>query len=181
MVIAATAATMGGIKAAIDIAKGVQSLHVTTEVKQAVSDILDQLLVAREAALTTSEEKTALLERIRSLEQEILSFEKWDSEKERYELKRYYPGTLAYSLKPEMAGTEPSHHLCTQCYQRGEKSILQPNGEVVRRYKVHRCNSCKLAVPIGPEMLGDGTPEPEPPTPRIDHGGSSWVSSRRGS
>ena len=47
MVIAATASALGSIKAAYDIAKGTYSLQLSTEVKLAITDMLDKLVDAR--------------------------------------------------------------------------------------------------------------------------------------
>ena len=61
----------------------------------------------------------------RSLEEKVAQMEGWKEEKDRYQLAEYGRGCFAYALKPGMEKGEPFHCLCSQCYQRGKKSLLQ--------------------------------------------------------
>lgn len=176
MAIAETAAALSSIKAAYDIAKGVHSLQTTTEVKQAIADILDQLVAARTEALEATEKEAALLQQIRDLEAEIDRLKAWDGERERYELKLFRPGSLAYVLKPSMDNGEPPHRLCAHCYQQGKKSILQATSKSEMRYRICHCPSCKTDLPFGEEMpRGAEQDPPQSPSPsfrsvRIERG-----------
>ena len=170
-VLAGAASALTSIKNAYDLAKGLQSLHTTTEVKQAVSDVLDQLITARTDALNTAERETSLLQKISHLEAEIDRLKTWDGERQRYELKRFNPGTLAYVLKPAMADGEPPHRLCAHCYQQRKKSILQATHRVEMRFRISHCPACNTDTPFGEEMVG---PEAialgnEVPPPHGDH------------
>ena len=83
--------------------------------------------------LAAQEAQTASTDMIRELEQEIVRLKDWSAELERYELKKFYPGTVAYVLKPEMARGEPLHMLCKQCADHTQRSTLQPTGRVELR------------------------------------------------
>lgn len=144
-------AAFSGLKTAYEIAKGLYSLHTSTEVKQAIADLLDKLVDARNEAFDSMETRSALSKRVDDLEQEIVRLKAWDDEKQRYELKRYNPGSLAYTLKPALVGVEPLHHLCANCYGQGKKSILQSTGELRMRYRVHVCPSCRTEIVLGAE------------------------------
>jgi len=66
----------------------------------------------------------------------IAQLDAWERERQRYELKEFPAGTLAYSLKADDQAGEPRHHICPACYQEGRKSILQATarhsgGEIV--------------------------------------------------
>ncbi|WP_129792568.1 hypothetical protein [Sphingosinicella sp. CPCC 101087] len=151
--LAEASAAVGSVKAAYDIAKGLHSLHTSTEVKQGIADILNELITARMAAMDAVERESALLQEIRALKEQMDQLKAWDGEKERYELKRYYPGTIAYTLKPSMASGEPPHHLCAQCYHSRNKGVLQPTGTSELGYQIHVCTSCdKRAVMSHEEM-----------------------------
>jgi hypothetical protein len=78
----------------------------------------------------------------------------WATERERYALKRYYPGSFAFALKPEMAAGEPSHRLCANCYENGQKSILQQTGNM-NRFPVVACARCKFQGPLSREEMPD--------------------------
>jgi len=151
--LAEASAALGSVKAAYDIAKGLQALHTSTEVKQGIADVLNELITARMAAMEAVERESTLLKEIRDLNQQLDQLKAWDGEKERYELRRYYPGTIAFALKPSMAGGEPPHRLCVQCYYGGKKGVLQPTGASQAGYPIHTCSSCdKHAVMHDTEM-----------------------------
>jgi hypothetical protein len=69
--LAETAAALTSLRAAYEIAKGMQALHTSTEVKQATSDMLDLILSARSSAVEAQEAETALQKRVSELESEI--------------------------------------------------------------------------------------------------------------
>lgn len=150
--IAETAGALGAIKTAYEIAKGMQALATSTEVRQATSDMLDQLLTARERAFAQAETEADLLQKIRGLEQDIAALKAWDREDERYELKRYYLGVYAYALKPELARGEPPQRLCQPCYDKRQKGVLYALPETERGLRMHQCPSCKTKFAMGVEM-----------------------------
>jgi hypothetical protein len=154
--LAEAATAVSSIKAAYDIAKGVQALATSTEVRQATSEMLDALLTARERAFAQAETEAALLDKIRGLEGEVGRLKAWDREDERYELKRFHPGTYAYVLKPEMARGEPPQRLCQPCYDKRVKGVLYA-GDVERGLRTYHCPSCLLKISIGSEMPSDGS------------------------
>ena len=93
--------------------------------------------------------------------------------RQRYQLQRFYPGSFAYALKPEMAAGEPPHYLCANCYQQTKKSLLQDTGKRYARYRTHHCASCKNEVNLGQEMpnnavVSDLPQEPISSGPRYD-------------
>jgi hypothetical protein len=90
-----------------------------------------------------------LTERLRDLEKQVVAFEDWKAEKQRYEMKDFGGGTIAYSLKPEMANGEPPHRLCSACYQQGKKGILQPIGMNAYRQEGVRCADCGKEFALG--------------------------------
>lgn len=86
MDLTAITSALGGLKVATEMAKAVQSLKTDTEVRQRTSELLDAVLSTRATLFEAQETQSALLNRIKELEQQILSFEDWDREKERYQL-----------------------------------------------------------------------------------------------
>src|SRR5688572_9256889 len=119
--ITAVVSAANGLKAALDIAKGIQALNTSTEVRQKTSELLDAVLDARFKLSDAQETQSALLKRIDGLEQQIAQFENWDSEKERYQLKAIDTGAFAYMHKPGMEGTEPPIWLCQTCFEKRHK------------------------------------------------------------
>jgi hypothetical protein len=111
-------AGLSALKSAFDIAKGLKDIDNAARRNAAVIELQEKILTAQSA-------QSDLVERIRELEAKVTSFEKWEAEKERYQLTDFGDGTFAYLLKPEEARGEPPHRICAQCYQKDEKSILQ--------------------------------------------------------
>ena len=113
-------AGLGALKTAFDIAKGLKDIDDAARRNAAVIELQEKILAAREA-------QSALLDRVSELEEKVVSFEKCDTEKERYELKELIPAspTFAYTLKPNAQPPEKFHCICATCYQNRIKSILQ--------------------------------------------------------
>jgi len=83
---------------------------------------------------------------VRELENEVARLKAWDEEKQNYELRdlsvgEYDAGAFAYiSFKPHL------HALCPNCFERGEKSYLQSNGNPSIREHRFECRVCGTKV-----------------------------------
>lgn len=162
-------------KAIFDIAKGINSLSSEVERNQAVIEIQRHAMDANVSLMDAQQAYSAALKHIDNLEQQIVQMKKWSGEKERYQLKRFHPGSLAYALKPEMAGGEPTHLLCANCYENGTKSLLQATHRTPARYRLHLCPSCKSEFEIGGEMENSvGASLPAPAVDFASSGSETW-------
>jgi hypothetical protein len=132
-------AGFGGAKAALDIAKGVQSLSTETARNQAIIDIQRHVIEAQQGL-------AAGLKRIDELEQEVVRLKDWSAEKQRYELADTGKGSLAYRTKGGMEAGEPPHWICPNCYQDGRKSILKHETLPVGRAETLVCHRCGFDV-----------------------------------
>ncbi len=129
------------LKSLLDTVKGLSDLHTAVAMDQAVFAITREALTAQAAQM-------ALAERVGDLEKELVRFETWATEKQRYELVELpRPGVYAYRIKPAMQGTEPVHHLCTRCYEDGLKSILVTQTRNPGMWQVLYCPRCKADFP----------------------------------
>lgn len=167
MVVTAAATAFSSVKAAYDLAKGVHSLKVSTEVRLAISDMLDKLLDAKIQAHEALEKEEANLQRIRDLEAEIGRIKTQAADLENYEAHAFHPGVTVYMLKAELAQGKPPQKLCENCYSKCEKSVLNPTSKMEHRYRQHICPSCKTEYWLsGEEMKSpDATESPDPPPP----------------
>jgi hypothetical protein len=136
---------LSAIKTAFDLAKGLKDIDDAARRNAAVIELQEKILAARET-------QSALLERISELEKKVASFETWESEKQRYELKNVGAGSFAYAVKESMRNGEPAHHICTACYQHGHKSILQP--KAVYPDRTLYCSECKAQIFTGVANFG---------------------------
>jgi len=116
-------------------------------------ELNQQIAAAQSALFSAQSEQTMLVKKIDDLEKEIDRLKAWEVEKNRYKLVRYEPGVLVYYLKSEENNGEyPAHNLCSGCYDKGVKGILQATPQLQARYRVHVCDRCgvKLAFSFVP-------------------------------
>ena len=135
-------AALGSIKVAGDIASSMKNLADAAKLQSATIELQQAILDAQSGALNAQSDQSALIDRVRDLEEEIAGMKAWGAEKERYALNEIGNGCLAYSLKEPSDSPEPEHHLCANCFNHGQKSILQPETRVPGRVKVLVCHNC---------------------------------------
>ena len=148
MVVAETIAGLGAVKTAFDMAKALQGIHDTAARDRAVIELQKEILVAQTA-------QSALVESESALKKEVADLKAWDADKQRYQLRDIGRGITAYALKEGMQNGEPEHYLCAACYQRHQKSILQPETRSPGMTKTLVCHDCGSALYLS------GTPHPE--------------------
>jgi hypothetical protein len=111
-----------------------------------------EILAAMQGAIAAQTREATLLSRVSDLEKEVASFETWDAEKQRYELKQLIRGapTFAYALKPDAQPPEIFHCICATCYQKRLKSILQFSRPVLpgSGERVLACPVCNTEVRV---------------------------------
>ncbi len=143
------AALLSSLNTAKDIAKTMVGLRDGAAFQAKVLEFQSAILDANGRVFTANEERSALIETIRDLEQKVAAAEAWAAEKQRYELKELGNGTMAYAVKESMRAGEPPHWICANCYADGKKSHLQPEIKPPGRtevYVCHRCSSELIAV-----------------------------------
>ena len=114
-------ASLGAFKTMFDMAKALKDMNDAAIRNGAVIELQKEILTAQAA-------QSDLVEYVRQLEEEVTSFEDWNIQKIRYELKNTPGGGLAWFLKEEEQGSETPHKICTKCYEERKRSILQPKG-----------------------------------------------------
>lgn len=130
---------LSALKTAFDMAKGLKDLDNAVNRNAAVIELQENIIAAQQA-------QAALIKRIDDLEKEVAGFEKWETEKEKYELKTIYANTFAYSNKPIADDTTTPHFICANCYEHRKKTILQ------RADAAHVfCPECKTRISFDSE------------------------------
>jgi hypothetical protein len=134
------------IRAAMEITKAMKDIHDANVMQTKTFELTREIMAAQSYAMEAAAAQTALLARVRELEEEISKLETWSTEKARYQLREVNTGVFAYVPKQGMEQGEPFHMLCANCYERGEKSILQATQELRMRRRVHVCPRCKTEL-----------------------------------
>ena len=143
----AFSAAMGSLRLAGDIARGLLTIRDGQMMQAKVIELQDLILAAQQSALSAQADQFALLQDKRELEDRAMKAEAWADEANRYALHEVTPGCFVYALKPEMAGAEPSHHICANCYSDRRKSLLQMSDSV--HATCPHCKSMVRAKPSG--------------------------------
>ncbi|MFC1455445.1 hypothetical protein ACETIH_01525 [Microvirga arabica] len=161
----AAGAALTSLKAAFDLSKAFLDVKGAVDIQGKVFELQRVILSAQQDALKSQEAQSALLQRIRELENKLAEIGTWEAEKQRYALVDYGGGTLAYELKAEAANGEPYHRLCPSCFQRGQKSILQFSYKTSAGQDHYLCHACKADYDFGVKRHVDLSPR-----------GGSWMS-----
>jgi len=148
--------TITGLKTASDIAKSFLELKSIADVQTKVIELQSAILSAQSSALAANSDQAAMVEQIRTLKEEIASVKAWETQKQRYKLVTPWSAGVAYALKQSMSDSEPPHLLCTNCYENGRKSILNPISDS-NAFISYVCPVCKSQIPTGYR----GSPKPE--------------------
>lgn len=150
-------AGIGALKAAFDMSKAIVDISDAAKRDRLSINLQKEILSAQSA-------QADLIEEVRELKEKLAGFEKWETEKERYQLCSPAKGFVVYALKKTSANGEPPHWLCTDCYENRKKAFLKaagpagPFGEEQQKtlWKCHVCDSSIRAVyNIQPSFVED--------------------------
>jgi len=142
---------LSSLKAASDILKGLNAANTQATINDAKISLQGHVLDAQQSLMNAQETQTALTKRVSDLEQQIVQLKNWEAEKQHYELKDVGNGCLAYTVKAGMETREPPHSLCASCYNKSQKSILQPEHQDFGRVDFLICHEC------GSELIIQGS------------------------
>lgn len=140
--IATIGTAISSIKEVYGMSKALLEIRDESIMKEKVRELNDAILNAQSHAFAAHSEQLSLLKRVHELEQEKAAMEKWEEEKEKYELIQLNGETFAYSLKTAHHSSEPAHKICATCYGNRKKSLLQSETRDPGHAKVYVCHGC---------------------------------------
>ncbi|HEY1503737.1 MAG TPA: hypothetical protein VGF92_05520 [Stellaceae bacterium] len=132
-------AGLSAFKTMFDMAKGLKDISDAAIRNAAIIELQEQILAAQSA-------QSQLVEAVRGLEEKVAGFEKWETEKEKYERRKTNGGGIAFALKEEANAPEPSHYLCANCFEDRQKSYLQLEIRIPGMARVLVCNRCSSEI-----------------------------------
>ena len=139
--------------------KGLLESVEDAKARKIISEVQGQFIEIQSELLAIQANYQALAEAKRGVEAKLVTYEKWDSEASRYELKEIASGIVVYVLKSDNAHGEPSHWLCPACFQESKKSILQKPRVDYLDYKCPRCQfhivPTAQSMPQGDDFTAD--------------------------
>ena len=129
-------AGLGAFKTMLDLAKRFKDIDDRATRNTVAIELQEKILAAQE-------QQSALVAQVRALEEEVAALKAWDADKQRYQLTKIgKDGVFAYGLKEGMEAGEPDHKLCVNCYNQGQKSVLQMEVRVPGMDEVLACPRC---------------------------------------
>ncbi|CAH1386556.1 hypothetical protein [Candidatus Nitrotoga sp. M5] len=155
MDISSITAITTALKGALDITKGIASLHNHAELSALSIELNSKLIEAQQAIFAVNDERQRLIDKVRELEDQIAQSSEWESEKTRYQLMSPWPGqpVSVYHLKKSHANGDEPHWLCPNCFQQKSKSVLNTNQKKGER--VHFvCSVCNASINTGWNGIG---------------------------
>ncbi|SFH12697.1 hypothetical protein [Pseudomonas sp. NFACC45] len=149
------AAAFSSAKAAGDIAKSLVTLRDEELVRGRVMELTSTLMDLQQQMMQGQLEQMALIKKIADLEDALKSTKAKQNVLERYELRGVGPAKVVYALKPEYADAEPAHFCCTNCYDKGHRSVLKAMRQNNSTSMKFSCPECSNTFFITGEYLPD--------------------------
>lgn len=131
----------------IQLCKSLSNTKKDIKTRETISEIQGEMFSLYQTCLSAQQEEFNSQKRIRDLELKIEQYEKWDTEKEKYEPCRFETGSTAYKIKVSNVPVEKSMYFCANCYDNRKRSILQPEEDAFGQYL--GCPQCKTRIMIG--------------------------------
>lgn len=138
----ANAATSIGV--AKDISQSLVNLRDAELVRSKVFELTNSLMELQQQLMNAQIEQMGLVKRITELERDIAAQQQKSLVQDRYQLHQFPTGSLAYCLKPEIKDEQPKHFLCANCFEKGDRAILQVAGG--RGWGGFNCQRCDKTI-----------------------------------
>ncbi|SNB46261.1 hypothetical protein [Geobacter sp. DSM 9736] len=134
-------AAVQSVKALKEVLTAAHELKDSTALIAAVNEVHGKLVIAYENVINSQEQRLSAQQKISELEKEITEIMNWKQETERYALAEIGKGVFAFVVKTDRQNGEPSHKLCTACFEKRQKGYLNLSCKDGRG-TFYKCNVC---------------------------------------
>lgn len=134
-------AGLSAAKSGLEVIKTIQDIKDQSKIQDKVQELNHVINVLQTSLYAVN---TALLfeqERRAEAEKELKETKEKQIQFENYVLHQLPTGAFVYRSKPDLNDNKPIHSICTNCYAKGFKSILQPQSRNLVKYLV--CPHCQ--------------------------------------
>jgi len=121
---------------------------VDNAVREKAIEFQSEVISLQSSIMSLQSEYQKLFEENAALKKRLSDADDWSAEKAKYELSELSSGVFVYLLRKENAADAIKHWLCTNCFQKGEKSILQSEGQHIGGGTIYRCPSCNYDIDV---------------------------------
>lgn len=132
------------LKSAFGVVKEIQEMHVDYSVKEKTYELLDKMYEAKNELMEVQDLLISAKNRIIELDDLINQKENWAIEASKYKLMKTEAGSFVYASVDLTNIDKDSPCFCPHCYEKKEKSLLQPNPINVSKgyYFIYYCPNC---------------------------------------
>lgn len=116
-------------------------------------DLTGTLMDLQQQMMHGQQEQMALIKKVYELEDALRKVNAKQSILDRYELLGVGPAKVVYALKAEFQDAEPAHLCCTNCYDKGQRSVLKAMKQAGSTSMKFSCPSCTNTFYITGEFL----------------------------
>jgi len=125
-----------------DIAKAMLNLRDFAKINSKLIELQGAIITAQGQAIAIQQSYATLETKTRDLEAECMRLKDWSAEKQKYTIREIATGVFAYVLNEAMPDFERAHKYCCNCFERGQKSILQQSKGPQRNLDL-TCQNCR--------------------------------------
>lgn len=126
--------------------KAANGLSNYNEIVEKVSEVNAKLMQANAVALASQERQSALVHQVHELEGQVKSLKDWQAEASNYEVREVAQGIFVLLDKSSSGKFESAQKLCANCFNQGNKALLQQQKVEVGRQLSLVCHRCKANV-----------------------------------
>jgi hypothetical protein len=139
---------MAGLKGAIDITSALVKTNNIVDVNAKAIELQQIIIKLQQDIFSAQDSQRLANEEIQSLKKEISNFKNVGRDLTRYKLCSPFVGSAVYGISKDDPSKEPAHYLCSNCFQMGKKSMLNPKVNE-RGFQDFVCPTCKASITTG--------------------------------
>ena len=125
-----------------NIAKAMLNLRDMAKLNEKIIELQSAIITAQQQAIAIQQSHATLETKTRDLEAECMRLKDWSAEKQNYICRQIASGIFAYLDNGVVHDFQKAHKYCCNCFDQGQKSLLQESHEPPGR--VVHCPRCKF-------------------------------------
>jgi len=139
---------MAGLKGAIDITSALVKTNNIVDVNAKAIELQQIIIKLQQDIFSAQDSQRLANEEIQSLKKEISELKNVGRDLTRYKLCSPHFGCTVYGISKDDESNEPAHYLCSNCFQSGKKSILNPKINE-KNFVDFVCPTCRASMSTG--------------------------------
>ena len=148
----------GLVKGILETKNEIEAKGQLSELQTALLEVQVNAISATTAQFELLEQVRALEEQVRALEEQLKAFNDWDEQGQRYTLVcPWEDAAQVYALRKASSDGERPHFLCSNCFHKKQRVILNQVFKTANRYVSLVCPSCKASIDTS--LRGIGAPK----------------------